>query len=117
MSDDETIIVDEDTIIEAEIIEPENIPPSGDIGTPPLTPYPGDTMSDETRREKFGIWGDCTVSCDTDHTVKVVIDAPLPDKDKITIETDEAKAAKILSTAVAGMLLNAPPEMKFFDGK
>jgi hypothetical protein len=84
----------------------------------PAEPPIAEPVPEINRVDKFGpVWGDSTVSA-AGHKVTVVIDNPLPDSDRITIETDEAKVAALITKAVAGMLLSSGnSQIKFFDGK
>lgn len=74
----------------------------------------------EERRVKFGIWADTQVSVESmDNRCIIIIDNPLPDSDRITIETETAKVAALVTRSVAGALLgdSLGSQIKFFDGK
>jgi hypothetical protein len=71
----------------------------------------------EERQEKFGLWADTEISVEPDDVVKIVIDRPLPDRDKVTIETDSAKAAAMIAKSVAGTLMSTGKDIKFLDGE
>lgn len=68
--------------------------------------------------EKFGIFAECVCEVDeANRTVKIVIDDPLPDKDRIEIYTDEAKVCQLVAGNVGGFLKDMAGQVKFFDGK
>lgn len=72
----------------------------------------------ELEIEEFGIWAECTCEVnEAERTVKVIIDDPLPDKDRIEITTDEAKACQLIGGAVGGFLKDMAGQVRFFDGK
>jgi hypothetical protein len=72
-------------------------------------------MTNEQDNEKFGLWADSTVNTENGVT-KVVIDNSLPDLDRVIIETNESKAAMLISRAVAGVVLASGKNIRFFDG-
>lgn len=65
------------------------------------------------RRKTYGIWADCGISTDG-NTVRVVIDDPLPNEDRVIIETSREKASAVLTKAVAGDLIGQADTIKFF---
>lgn len=73
----------------------------------------------EIRREKFGILADCDLLVDSDkRTITIVVDNPLPDEDRVTIETNFEKVVSVMAKKVGGTLLSALlPDVKFLDGK
>lgn len=100
----DTILVDEDMIIEAEPIE---ISPSEDSeGTPP-EPYPGETMA-ETK--DFGLFNEAYIEVDHPNlTAKVVIPVQ---NGKITVEADERLLSAWATDNVAGPLLSESKKLK-----
>lgn len=78
----------------------------------PSTGATEDVMS--VRRRKYGIMADCDLEVNG-NVVRITIDNPLPDNDKVILETDKAKVIQSVSGPIAGFLLSLE-KPKFFDG-
>lgn len=122
---DDTQIVTDDMEIEVEVeleeIQMEEKTPMENVTTDPTETQiiPAIDIQEE-RRVKFGIWADTQVSVESmDNRCIIIIDNPLPDSDRITIETETAKVAALVTRSVAGALLgdSLGSQIKFFDGK
>jgi hypothetical protein len=82
---------------------------------PPKVP-PNQPTDVEKRRQKFGFWADSSIELLPDRKVRITVDNPLPDDDKLIIETNQEKVACIMTKSVAGTILGSV-DPKFFDGK
>lgn len=72
----------------------------------------------QARIETFGpVLAGATVEVLPNTTVRVTFDDGLPGKDKIIVETDEAKAAAFIADNVSADFLGKVTNVHFLDGK